>query len=98
MIISASAGASTPLVSPRTIGTGSPRKVATRPNSSPPMRTDGEAHRQFLAAIDAGDIGLLEVGGLRKIGAHGAAVAQHEPAAADIAASGCGIDAVVDGG
>jgi hypothetical protein len=34
MMISASAGASTLLVTPRTIGTGSPRKVATMPNSS----------------------------------------------------------------
>ena len=51
-----------------------------------------------VPALDAADVAVLEVGRLREVGAHGAAVAQHQPAAAHIAAPGSGIDAVVDAG
>ena len=107
MIISASAGASTPLVTPRTIGTGSPRKVATRPNSSigtlqvaamiiERMRADREADRQPLAALEAGEIDVLQVGGVGQVGAHGVAAAQHQPAAADIGLAGRRVGGEVD--
>ena len=60
------------------------------------MRADGEAHRQCLAALDAGDVAVLEIGRLREVRAHGAAVAEHQAAAADIGPAGGGVYAVVD--
>ena len=55
----------------RTSGTGSPRKVPTRPNSSTGtfaarrqeiegVRADGEADRELFLALDAGEIGAFK--------------------------------------
>ena len=61
------------------------------------MRADGECDRQLLAARDAGRVDALEIGRRRDVGAGLVAVAQAEPAAADIAPAGRRIDHVVGG-
>ena len=62
------------------------------------MRADGEIDRQMLAALDRGEEHALEVRHLREVRAHGLARAQHQPAAADVALAGHGIDRIVDRG
>ena len=61
------------------------------------MRADRECDRQLLAARHAGRVDALEIGRRRDVGAGLVAVAQAQPAAADIPSSGCRIDRVVGG-
>ena len=61
------------------------------------MRADSKCDRQLFAARHAGRVDALEIGRRRDVGAGLVAVAQAQPAAADIPSSGCRIDRVVGG-
>ena len=61
------------------------------------MGADGEGDRQLLAARDDGRVDALEIGRRGDVGAGLGAVAQAQPAAADVAPPGRRIDHVVGG-
>ena len=73
-------------------------RAHTRRQEVERMRADREIEMQVLAALDAGEEHALEIGHLREVRQHRILAAQHQPAAADIAPPGRGIDRIVDGG
>ena len=74
------------------------RHLAGRRQVVERVRADREADRQPLAALEAAEVDILQVGGVGEVGAQLAPPAQHQPPAADIGLSGRRVGRKVDAG